>query len=153
MTIEADFDVLPNGRAVPLPRNGRGGARPGAGRPKRSRMAEVQAEVDLFGDEAGEEATTAVRFNLAKTRKEEALAGIHELNLKIQSGAYLPRDAYREASATALATLSQSLRSLPDLLERKHALTPEALQMVEQLVDQVLNDAANQLALFTEAGV
>lgn len=142
--------MLPDGRAIPLPRSGRGGARPGAGRPRQKRAEEIQADAELFGDEPDEQISTAVRFDRAKARKEEALAGIHELNLKIQSGAYLPRDAYREASATALSTLSQALRSLPDLLERKHALSPEALQMVEHLVDQVLNDAANQLALFTE---
>ena len=151
MTLEADFDMTPDGRAIPLPRSGRGGARPGAGRPRKKRAEEIQEDADLFGDEVDPQVSVAARFDRAKARKEEALAGIHELNLKIQSGAYLPRDAFREASATALSTLSQALRSLPDLLERKHALPPEALQMVEELVDQVLNDAANQLALFTES--
>lgn len=153
MAIDADFDVLPDGRAVPLKSRTRGGARPGAGRPKKTDY--TQSEEDLFGEDLPDSApgqSNASRFDLAKTRKEEALANIHDLNFKIQSGAYLPRDAYREATATVLATISQSLRSLPDAIERRHSLPPKVLQEIESTIDQILAEAAEHLALFTDRG-
>ena len=154
MTIDADFDVLPDGRAVPLKSRTRGGARPGAGRPKKTDYSKVISEAELFGEEPPEppaQQSNASRFDVAKTRKEEALANIHDLNFKIQSGAYLPRDAYREATATVLAAISQSLRSLPDAIERRHSVPPKVLQEIEATIDQVLAEAAENLALFTEA--
>ena len=63
----------------------------------------------------------------------------------------MPRDAYREATATVLAAISQSLRSLPDAIERRHSVPPKVLQEIEATIDQVLAEAAENLALFTEA--
>ena len=74
------------------------------------------------------------------------------LELQIETGKYLPRDAYREATATVLATLAQSMRSIPDTLERKHGLPPEALKYIEDTIDEQLSSAAATLALFAGTG-
>lgn len=162
--MEADFDLGEDGELVDAPGFRRGTYRPRGGRPPGYSPKKAAA---LANDIARNSATAApptppadpdedsnlavsVRLNIAKARKEAALAGLNELQLKIKSGEYLPRDAYREATATLVAMLSQGLRSLPDLLERRCNLPPEALQMVEVAIDESLSHLAEQLALFTE---
>ena len=113
-----------------------------------------QSGEDLMGDSpaGGEDVTTtAIRKARALARKEEALAGLNELDLKVKSGQYLERAAFREAAATLLAELGQSLRSLPDTLERKHALSPQIVQEVEKSIDEALANVANGLEMFTGA--
>lgn len=146
MATTADYDVLPDGSAVPIKSRTRGGARPGAGRPRKD---QVPVDPDLFGDEKEPEEGPDARFTRAKAKKEEALANIHALNYEIQRGEYLPRGAYRQATAEVLSTLSQSLRSLPDTLERRCTLAPEVLQAIEAAINEVLSEAADTLALFT----
>jgi hypothetical protein len=65
-----------------------------------------------------------------------------EFQLAIQQGMYLRRDAYRQASATALATLTQALRTIPDNCERQFALPPDVVQSIQDQVDAALSDAA-----------
>lgn len=125
-----------------------GGRRAGAGGPKgysKKRAAEMENESSVDGDDV---TNTAVKKARAVARKEEALAGLNELELKIKSGEYLSRTAYREASATLLAELAQGLRSLPDTLERKFGLSPEALLHVERTIDEAMQSVADGLELF-----
>lgn len=112
-----------------------GGARPGAGR-KPKGFPKSQEVAD---------------FDKSRARNEAAKASLNELKLKIDSKEYLSRAAFREASATLLAELSQALRSLPDALERRHSLPPTAVQDVERTIDEVLSNVANGLELFTGA--
>ena len=49
----------------------------------------------------------------------------------------------QQAAATALANLSQTLRSVPDNLERKLGLAPDVAQEVGYLIDAALNEVAN----------
>lgn len=152
--MQADYDLDDSGNAIPT----RGGRRPGAGRPKgtgnedmRRLAAAAELDPDLLDPDSDDRTTIAVRKAKATADKEEALAGLKALELKIETGKYLPRDAFREASATALATLSQGLRSIPDTLERRYNLTPDVLQAIEVTVDDALSQVADTLALFTEA--
>jgi hypothetical protein len=92
----------------------------------------------------------SVRKAEATTALEEAKAQHARLKYEIEAGNYLPRDAYREASATLLAEVAQALRSLPDLLERKCSLSPEQVARVEQVVDEALSTLSIGLELFTE---
>lgn len=94
--------------------------------------------------------STSVKTAIAKARKETALAGLNELELKVKSGQYLPRDAYQQATATLLAALSQGLRSLPDTLERRYSLAPDVLEDISAAIDESLSTVAETLALFTE---
>lgn len=146
-----DFELDASGNAIPT--SGWGGSRKGAGRkkgysPKKARELEV-AEVGST-DDPEEVTSTALKKAKAVARKEEALAGLNELELKIKSGEYLDRAAFREASSTLLAELAQTLRSLPDTLERKHALPPKVVLDVERTIDDALSSVAAGLAAFTE---
>lgn len=112
--------------------SGHGGARLGAGRkPLGHRKTE-----------------DAIDFERARARNEAAKAGLNELQLKINSGEYLARDAFREASATLLAELAQGLRSLSDRIERRHALPPAVILEIEQTIDDALATVASGLELF-----
>lgn len=106
-----------------------GGARAGAGRKP-------------SGYQKTEE---AVSFDKAKARKEAALADLHELDYKIKSGQYVSRIAVRQASATALAQMAQTLRSLSDTLERKGV--PIAIcAIVDEVVTEALAETGRELA-------
>lgn len=159
--MSADFELGEDGSVEELPDGFRrgfyrpeGGRRPGYSVKK---ARELQDRLEAGGTseldedtEDGAQLSASARTALAKARKETALAGLNELELKRKSGEYLPRAAYQEATATLLAMLSQGLRSLPDTLERKSNLPPEALELVEAVIDQSLNEIAQTLALFTE---
>ena len=153
--MEADFDLMGDGTVV-----GRhGGPRPGSGRkkgysPKRIKELEAQGSggETKLDDESEAVTSTALKKAQAVARKESALADLNELEYKVKSGQYLERAAFREAAATVLSELAQALRSLPDALERKHALPPKALLDVEQTIDEVLLSAATGLEMFTESG-
>ena len=158
--MRADFDLGEDGVVEELPPGYRrgfyrpeGGRRPGysptKGRELQDKIAAGEDPVDESTEE-GAQLSASARTAVAKARKETALAGLNELELKRKSGEYLPRAAYQEATATLLAMLSQGLRSLPDTLERKCNLPPEALELVEQVIDQGLNEVAQTLALFAE---
>lgn len=154
--MHADFDLYDDGTLTPTTE--RGGRRPGAGRPKGMGNEQMQAKMDaaMSGEDdldpdSPDRLTIAVRKAMAVALKEESIAGLKALELKVETKKYLPRDAYREATATLLATLSQALRSIPDTLERKYSLPPEALQYIEATVDEQLSSAASTLALFAGA--
>ena len=139
-----------------------GGKRAGAGRrpgysPKEAKRIEVTEILDRdtrqTSDDTGapETTTLAVRKARAQTADIEWKALQSELNYKKDSGEYLSRTAYREASATLLAEVAQALRSLPDLLERKCGLPTDALLKAEQVIDDCLSTLSAGLEMFTEA--
>lgn len=132
--MRADFELDPDGSVFP---SGRGGARLGAGR-----------KPDGF-----EKPQVAKDFDTAKARKETSLANMHELNYQIKSGEYVARAAVREVTATLLANLAQSLRGIPDNLERKFHLSPEIAESVEKVIDATLADVADGMAMFTSESV
>ena len=132
--MRADFELEPDGSVFP---SGRGGARAGAGRP-------------MGGTEKPQ---SAKDFDTAKARKEISLADMHELNFKIKSGEYVSRGAVREASATLLSNLSQSLRGIPDNLERKFHLAPDVAEEIEKVINASLADISEGMAMFTSEQV
>ena len=116
-----------------LPVSGHGGARKGAGRKPAGyvRPQEVQD------------------FESARARNEAAKADLNELEFKIKSGEYVEREAVKQASATALAAVAQSLRSLPDTLERKLNIAPEVAELIGVEIDATLDSLAEDFALMT----
>ncbi len=107
--------------------------------------AAVKAIFSRRGDVNPETLTPADRKNLA-------LAKRAEFELQVRAGEYLPRGDYRAASAQAFARIAQAIRSLPDNLERKAGLTPDAVQHAEEVVDAVLSNLADDLEkVFNEA--
>ena len=127
--MHADFDLSPDGTVSP---NGYGGARAGAGRkPKGYVKPEVVKD-----------------FDKAKARKESALADLNELSYKVKSGQYVERAAVQQASATLLAELGQSLRSMADNLERKFNLPPDIVSDIGVTIDEALDNVANGMEMF-----
>lgn len=88
-------------------------------------------------------------FDAARARNESAKADLNELDLAIKRGEYVLRSAVQEATATALSALAQTLRSVPDNLERKLGVSPELALEVGIQIDAALNDVA---AKFEEMG-
>lgn len=108
--------------------DGRGGARPGAGR----KPAGYQKPIEVAD------------FEEARARNETAKAGINEIELSIKDGSYIARAEVCEASATLLATVAQTLRSIPDNLERK-GVPAATCQMVERVLDDAVSGLADGL--------
>jgi len=84
-------------------------------------------------------------FAGAKARKEAALAAKAELEFRVKSGQYLPRDAIKSGMATVFQSVAQSLRSIPDSLERKLGMPPEVAEQVGISIDEILGDLAAEL--------
>ena len=74
----------------------------------------------------------------AKTKHELVKIAERELNLSIKQGLHVERAAVRQAQATALALLTQTLRSIPDNLERRLALPAAALDAIGEEIDRSL---------------
>lgn len=119
---------------------GHGGRREGAGRP--------------VGGEAlngGPERTQAkVDFEVERARHEKVKADEREFNFAVTKGEYLPRVAQQTAAATALAILTQSLRSIPDNLERSLGLGPETVEQVAIEIDNALAEVALAFKAMTQ---
>lgn len=135
--MHADFELEPDGTARPAKGFGpeqtikRGGARPGAGAKPAGYVPPPEK----------------VEFDKEKARNEKAKADLNELDYKIKSGEYVPRAAVQQASATLLATISQTLRSLPDTLERRLNLSPEVAEMIGVEVDAILDGLGEDLRI------
>ena len=111
-----------------------GGARPGAGR----KPADYVPSDDRLDYEA------------ARARNESAKADLNELDLAIKRGEYVPRAEVQAATATALSALSQTLRSVPDNLERTLGLSPDIAQEVGRQIDAALDDVATRFEELTQ---
>lgn len=124
-----DVEVIGETHAPEKPKSRRGGARPGAGRKP---AGYVPPPMKMTFDEA-------------KARNETAKAVLAELEVRIKTGQFVSRDVVRDVVATALSAISQRLRSLPDLLERRAALNTEQVEIAANEVDDALGALADQL--------
>jgi hypothetical protein len=77
-----------------------------------------------------------------RARHEKIKADEREFKLGILHGQYLSRDAQRQAAATALALLTQSLRSIPDNLERTLSIEPRLVEAIAIGIDTALAEVA-----------
>lgn len=110
---------------------GHGGARKGAGRKP-----------------AGyEKPPEKVQYDEWKARSERATALQRELDLKIAEGKYVARDAVVQATATAYASVAQTLRSIPDHLERRLSIAPELAEEIAKQIDETLSTLADEFEL------
>lgn len=83
-----------------------------------------------------------IEFEKERAEHEKVKKDQRALALEIARGNYLPREAQRQAAATALAVLTQSLRSIPDNLERQMALQPELVEAIALQIDSALSECA-----------
>ena len=107
--------------------SGHGGRREGAGHPT--------------GPVDPDRAKSKADYDFEKARHERIKADQAEFDYAVTRGQYVARSAVVQASATAMAVLAQSLRSLRDNLERKKGLSPEVLDTVAAEVDDALESA------------
>lgn len=129
LAMHADFELEHDGSVRP----GRGGARPGAGRKP-----------------AGyEKPPEALEYERERTRNEKAKADLNELEFKVKSREYVPRAAVQQSAATLLATIAQTLRSLPDTLERKFNLPPDVTEKIGETIDMQLESISKDLEMLT----
>lgn len=115
--------------------SGWGGARPGAG----GKPAGYVKSEDLKD------------LDKQKARHEKAKADLAELAFRTKVGELVARAAVKQGAATAFATLAQGLRTIPDLLERRHAIDPEVAETVGREIDECLDALATALEMMTPA--
>lgn len=84
----------------------------------------------------------AAIYGGAKAREKVAQAAKAELEYRIKIGQYLPREAVKSALAEAYQAVAQSLRSIPDNLERKLGITPEISEVVSVAIDEAMGELA-----------
>lgn len=78
-------------------------------------------------------------------RRQHYEAELRKLELAKRSAEVVSRADVQQASATAFATCAQSLRSIPDNLERRLGLDPDVAAEVGIIIDEAMNDLADQL--------
>ena len=116
----------------------RGGARANAGR----KSAAVEAG----------SADAHILYSKAKAKKMAFDAQIAELEYKTRSGEYLPRAEYRQATTMALSAIAQTLRSIPDNLERTLGVSPEIAESIEMMIDEALLGLSEDLERLHNGG-
>lgn len=109
----------------------RGGARPGSGSKPAGYVKPPES----------------VALDKARARKEAANADMAELEVKIKVGQFGDREQFRQAAATAVASMVQTLRSIPDNLERKLGISPEVAQEVGNQIDAALDELADEFEM------
>ena len=110
---------------------GHGGARPKAGGKSK------------FVRDSTEE--SHIEYTASRAKKESFAAKMLEHNFNVESGKYVPRAEVQRAAAVAFATVSQTLRSIPDNLERRLGISPEVAEQVAFQIDEIMGDLADDL--------
>lgn len=114
-----------------------GGRRPGSGRKTKEVDEAVKAAIEADGK--------YVDYAKARAKKETFAAHAAELDFQIKSREFVPRDAVRRATSAAFAACAQTLRSIPDNVERRLGLAPEVAEEVGRLIDESMADLAADL--------
>ena len=127
-----DADLFEESPRVPGGKHG--GSRPGAGAKKGGKS----------------EAETYKEYAEGRAKKEKYLAETTELEYRRKAGLLVPRDEVKRATATAYAHISQTLRAIPDNLERKLALSPEVVEEVGRLIDDAMESLSVELEVMCE---
>lgn len=129
------FDRPLGGPAPKSTTERRGGARPGSG-PKPEGYVKPPESVAL---------------DKARARKEAANAELAELDVKIKTGRFGDREQFRQASATIIASMVQTMRSMSDNLERKLGISPELAQEISNQIDAALDELADEFEMMCAA--
>lgn len=108
---------------------GHGGARRGAGR--------------RSADDDDSQSTAQQDYDEEKARHEKIKADEREFKLAVLQQEYLLKTDVQQAAATAMSVLTQSLRSIPDNLERVLSLAPEVVEQIAVQIDASLAEASS----------
>lgn len=110
---------------TPSKGSGRGGKREGAGRKPKGYVKPPEV----------------VDFERARARNEAAKADMNELDFLTKSGQWVNREQVRQAAATIMLSLAQTLRSIPDALEQT-GIDPDICMRVETVINETLESAS-----------
>ena len=111
--------------------NGHGGARRGSGlKPGGYKRSDDEIDMDK-----------------AKARNESVKADLNELKFKVESGQYVMRSAMQQASATIIASFTQTMRCVADNLERTKGVSPDVAEAIGIAIDAGLDDLANEFKM------
>lgn len=114
--------------------SGHGGARRGAG-----------------AKPAGyERSTDECDIDAAKARNESIKADLNELKFKVESGKYVLRASMQQASATIVASFTQTMRCVADNLERTKGIAPDIAEAIGVAIDAGLNDLADEFRMLCD---
>lgn len=91
-----------------------------------------------------------LEYEAARARNEAAKARLNELELARLRGEYVLRADVQQATATAWATAAQSLRSIPDNLERRLGVAPEVAGQIAEAIDAALDAVATKFEEMTQ---
>lgn len=72
-------------------------------------------------------------------------AQMAELDFQVKSGKYVARADVVQSNATAFATIAQTLRSIPDNLERRLGISPAVAEEIGFMIDEMMNGLADQM--------
>ena len=126
----------PTVEVLDAPKKRMGGRREGAGQKRKEVFsAAEQAHIDQKHSDA--------RLAAAKADREE-------LKFLQESGQWIPREEVRTAVATAFSAICQTMRSVPDALERRFALSPEVVEEVGRMIDESLDGLSTTLESMVE---
>lgn len=84
-----------------------------------------------------------VNFDKERAEHERVKRLQREFKLAQERGDYVLRTSVRQASATALALLNQTLGAIPDNCERKFNLPPEVVEQIDAEVKAALAEVAS----------
>lgn len=110
----------------------------GQGRKGKAFEEEVRKQLEAEGD---------IPYQVARARKEQWEAKLKELEYETRLGQKVDRTQVKEVCATAMAAFVQTCRSIGDLLERRYGVDPEVCQVVSNVIDEGLDDLAEQFKL------
>lgn len=113
----------------------RGGSRPGSGR-KSTAIEEGAADAHIL-------------YAKARAKDMAFRAQQAELDFKISSGQFISRAEVRQSCAQAFSAIAQTIRSLPDNIERRLGISPELAEEIQILLDEALNALADDLERMT----
>lgn len=136
-----------------IPRHG--GARAGAGRPRLQITSDDPNWRTLDGDSLppdGEPSATS-RYDEAKTLEMEAKAALKAMEVETRRGTLVERVAVQSAAATAQQLFAQTVRSIPDILERTHGVRPDVVDVISRALDEALANLATDMESMCRIGL
>lgn len=72
---------------------------------------------------------------------------IKRRDLQVRDRELIPAEEVGKVVATSFSAIAQTIRALPDNLERRYALPPEVVEGIERTLDEALDGLADHLAV------
>ena len=78
---------------------------------------------------------------------------IKRRDLQVRDRELIQSSEVEQVVATAFASIAQSIRSLPDNMERQLGMSPEAVERMTVAIDEYMDELADRLSKMTPAAV